>query len=49
MSPVVFAVEVRTYSVKEWYFTCGSMYPERYTSNPPIYATHQNRMINIKL
>ena len=49
LSLYVFAVQIRIYIFIEWYFTCGSMPPERNTSNPPIYATQQKHILNIKL
>ena len=45
----VFSVEVRTYNLEEWYFTDDSIPTEIETSKSPIYATHRDRKLNIKL
>ena len=45
----VFAVEIRKYKLEEWYFTDDSAPTEIGTSKSPIYATHRNRKLNIKL
>ena len=49
LSPHVFAVEVRIYTMKGWYFTDGSTATEITASNPPTYATHSKHILNIKL
>ena len=45
----VFSVEVRKYNLEEWYFTDDSIPTKIGTSKSPIYATHLNRIFNIKL
>ena len=45
----VFAAEVRTYRLQEWYFTDESIATETAISTSPTYATHANHILNIKL
>ncbi len=49
LSLPVFAGQVRTHIITEWYFTDGSTFPERNASNPPTYATQSKHALNIKL
>ena len=49
LSPRRLAAQVRTYRFQEGYFTDGSSPTGIGPSNPPLYATHENGMLNIKL
>ncbi len=49
LSLSVFAVQVREYNLRGWYFTGDSMPPESDTSKSPTYATQISRTPNIKL
>ena len=49
LSPYVFAVQIRTYTNKEWYFTDEYRTTKIVRITSPIYATQWSRMLNIKL
>ncbi len=49
LSPPVFAGQVRTQVLPEWYFTDDSPTTEMAGSQSPTYATQAEHMLNIKL
>lgn len=49
MSLAVFAVEVRLYMLRGWYFTVDSTSAKTDASKSPIYAAQREHIPNIKL